>query len=98
LDDPVAARRALEVTASLGIFFFERRFCVSKTGYLAIVPPLSQAGDVIAVIHGAETPFVLRPLGGHCMEYTLVGECYTHGLMRGEVKGLKNNLTVFKIR
>lgn len=97
-DDPVAARRALEVTACLGAFFFERRFCMSKTGYLAIVPPLSQAGDVIAVIHGAETPFVLRPLGRRWMGYTLVGECYTHGLMRGEVEGLENKVTAFDIR
>jgi hypothetical protein len=45
-------------------------------------PAVSQVGDVVAVLHGASVPFVLRPDGG---KWLLVGECYFEGLMRGEL-------------
>lgn len=37
-------------------------------------------GDLICVLLGGKTPFVLRPDTGH---YVLVGECYVHGMMKG---------------
>jgi hypothetical protein len=38
---------------------------------------------MIAVLKGAQTPFVLRKVGES--EYCLIGECYVHGIMHGEV-------------
>ncbi|KAF7543398.1 hypothetical protein G7046_g10008 [Stylonectria norvegica] len=38
-------------------------------------------GDVVAVLYGGRTPFVLREVDGG---WVLLGECYVHGLMEGE--------------
>ncbi|KAM0279439.1 hypothetical protein ACHAQH_004599 [Verticillium albo-atrum] len=67
---------------------YARRLAVTAKGYLALVPPLTEVGDVVAVIPGAPVPFVLRPKWyDEQMDrnvYTLVGECYVHGVMNGE--------------
>lgn len=55
-----------------------RRFAVTPTGLMCLIPPGSQTGDVIAIFHGAPTPFLLRKDGDG---YLLVGECYVHGFM-----------------
>ncbi|EXJ70680.1 uncharacterized protein A1O5_05670 [Cladophialophora psammophila CBS 110553] len=72
----------------------------TQTGLLGIGPPLMQPGDRVFLIHGACTPFVLRP---HSPKqswtsrfrkpapwWNLVGDCYVHDLMRGEGVGLAN--------
>jgi hypothetical protein len=62
------------------------RFCVTEKGRMAIVPPLSNGGDIICVIKGARMPFVLRKNSyGERSLYNLVGSCYVHGVMDGEV-------------
>jgi hypothetical protein len=60
-----------------------RRNFVSSKGYLGVGPHRLEEGDLICVFFGAEVPFILRKLssGG----YHLVGECYVHGIMDGEV-------------
>lgn len=67
---------------------YSRRFCITKNGYMCVLPARSKKGDVVAVIPGAVVPFLLRPSGqdedtGNNI-YQLVGECYVHGLMSGE--------------
>jgi hypothetical protein len=68
---------------------------------MAIVPPFAKQGDQICIIFGAQTPFVLRewereiPAGDdhtgsqdeaeYKCQYKLVGECYVHGIMDGEM-------------
>jgi hypothetical protein len=37
-----------------------RRFCVTKNGYMGLVPPAARKGDEISIPLGAQTPFVLR--------------------------------------
>jgi hypothetical protein len=39
-----------------------RRFVVTKTGYVGMVPKEAEKGDVIALLGGAQTPFVIRRL------------------------------------
>lgn len=39
-------------------------------------------GDLIYVVLGASVPYVLRPLSDH--DFTLIGEAYVQGIMRGE--------------
>jgi len=39
-------------------------------------------GDEVWVIAGADVPMVLRQRGGG--KWSLVGECYVHGIMKGE--------------
>ena len=68
-----------------------RRFCVLDNGYIGAVPAGCQEGDLVFVIEGAQTPFILR----HSVmkdrdriidaTYELVGECYIHGMMDGEM-------------
>ncbi|KAE9375993.1 HET-domain-containing protein [Stipitochalara longipes BDJ] len=44
----------------------------------------TKPGDIVCVLFGGKTPFVLRPTGDH---YALVGECYVCDLMDGEAVG-----------
>ncbi|KAE8448512.1 hypothetical protein EG329_009393 [Mollisiaceae sp. DMI_Dod_QoI] len=67
-----------------------RRFCVTREGgYFCLVPEGSRVGDLVCVLFGAPTPFVLREYAdrnGPDVEkklYQLVGECYVHGFMDG---------------
>ncbi len=64
-----------------------RRFCVTEEGRMAIVPPLTLPGDIICVIKGTRMPFVLRKSKrGDLLVYQLVGCCYVHGVMDGELQ------------
>ncbi|KAI8725563.1 HET domain-containing protein [Fusarium sp. LHS14.1] len=56
-------------------------FCRTEKGYAGLVPGGSQQGDEICTFGGGKAPFVLRKHIG--AEYTLLGECYMHGLMYG---------------
>ena len=53
----------------------------SEIGFMMLGPEEAQTGDVVYIIPGNETPFLLRPKmdGG----FTFVGECYIHGMMDG---------------
>lgn len=58
-----------------------RRFFTTSSGRIGIGPPTMREGDFVAILFGGYTPYVLRPEGG---QYSLVGECYVHGIMNGE--------------
>jgi hypothetical protein len=49
---------------------------------MGLAPPGVKPGDLIAVVHGALYPFVLRPWIGTEL-YALVWTCYVHGIMKG---------------
>ncbi len=59
-----------------------RRVSIMKTGYVGLVPPLTQDGDVVGIVQGEQTPFVFRATG---IENGLMlwGECYVHGSIKG---------------
>jgi hypothetical protein len=59
-------------------------FCVTERGYLGFAPQEAELGDSICVFHGGAVPFVLRWTPTADMAYSLVGECYVHGIMYGE--------------
>ena len=59
-----------------------RGFFTTREGYIGLAPSRTTAGDLVCVIKGANVPFILRPTGEN---YFLVGECYCHGIMDGEV-------------
>ncbi|KAI0194632.1 heterokaryon incompatibility protein-domain-containing protein [Astrocystis sublimbata] len=76
---------------------FKRRLCVTKKGYMGMVPPLTQVGDVVTIVHGGDAPYLVRPetdlvvaekIG--VLRCKLVGECYMHGMMDGEMVGPEN--------
>lgn len=58
-----------------------RRFAKTRSGYYVLGPVALEIGDVVCVLFGCKVPFCLRPMDGR---YLLVGECYAHGLMKGE--------------
>ncbi|KAH0551486.1 hypothetical protein GP486_007299, partial [Trichoglossum hirsutum] len=67
-------------------------FTIATTagGYLALVPVLSKPGDRVCVVPTLEVPLILRELAtlsGSGNTFTLVGPCYVHGIMDGEVMG-----------
>lgn len=59
-----------------------RRFFATLGGYMGLGPPGMRPGDVICVFLGGPVPWVIRQEGN---EYVLIGECYIHGCMNGEV-------------
>ncbi|EGR48126.1 uncharacterized protein TRIREDRAFT_63093 [Trichoderma reesei QM6a] len=74
-----------------------RRFAITRGGYFVLGPDALQEGDVVVILRGGKTPFLLRevsrgsdddddaaPAGGGGGSWVLVGECYVHGLMDGE--------------
>lgn len=64
----------------------ERRFCITKGGFMGLVPKYTQPGDEICLFSGGQTPFVLR--GDHTTQpetHQLVGEAYIHGMMDSEM-------------
>lgn len=64
-----------------------RVFAVTRTGYMAMVPPGAVVGDAVCLLYGLDTPFILRtlPINDHGEDMaSLVGEAYVHGVMDGE--------------
>lgn len=59
-----------------------RRLCFTDKGYLGLVPETSKVGDEIHILDGCHIPYLLRKVDNR--RHRLVGECYVHGIMRGE--------------
>ncbi|KAK5679927.1 hypothetical protein LTS10_007875 [Elasticomyces elasticus] len=57
---------------------------VLASGLLGLAPPSSRQGDQVWFFSGAKLPFVLQPEADG-VHYTLVGEAYVNGFMRGEI-------------
>ena len=73
---------------------FKVMFGTSTRELLGWGPSLTHKNDVLCIIIGAMTPFLLRPVENDWLDeystiqrYRLVGECYVQGIMKGE--GLK---------
>ncbi|KAH7308420.1 heterokaryon incompatibility protein-domain-containing protein [Stachybotrys elegans] len=63
-------------------FTARRRFVATSKGYYGLVPAQAAVGDQVAILKGGNYPFVLRSCGRN---WKLVGECYVHGVMNGEL-------------
>ncbi|KAF6812741.1 het domain-containing protein [Colletotrichum musicola] len=59
-----------------------RVFARTRKGYFVLGPKVMEPGDIICVLRGGVIPFCLRPWGS---KFLLVGECYAHGVMEGEM-------------
>jgi hypothetical protein len=62
-------------------FCMRRRFFVTSSGRVGLGPRCSESGDLVVVLRGGDTPFVLRKSGD---EYQFIGSVYVHGIMDGE--------------
>ena len=53
----------------------------TTNGYVGLGPPGTEIGDIVTIFLGCKAPMVLRPFfKGSRHGYTIVGECYVHGL------------------
>ena len=67
--------------------FFDTR----SYSFMGLGPRATKKGDVVAVLNGGRTPFVMRKVvedvtgeSGATARYELIGSCYVHGIMDGE--------------
>ena len=67
-------------------WLYRLNFCCTFYDRFAWVPESSEVGDKICIIQGAKVPFVLRQQGNG--KYSLLGECWVEGVMRGEALSL----------
>lgn len=62
-----------------------RRLGVTEAGRLGLFPRHAEVGDAVCVVRMCNIPLLLRwAAGEQSGKYTLVGECYVHGIMDGE--------------
>lgn len=67
-----------------------RRFAVSAQGHYVLGPDTMEPGDTVVVLYGGHAPFVLRRRGPRTKDgWKLIGECYVHGMMKGEALNVK---------
>ncbi|KAJ3545639.1 hypothetical protein NM208_g2414 [Fusarium decemcellulare] len=69
-----------------------RRLFFTKKGYMGLGPATMKAGDAAYVFAGGHMPFIVRhakerdvPKVGMRNCHELIGDCYIHGIMDGEV-------------
>lgn len=73
------------------------RIMRTKRGFIGTVPRLAKKGDVVCVLYGGQTPFILRPSESRPGLYRLIGDTYVHGLMQGEALSMDLKETKFEI-
>jgi len=62
---------------------------IASNGMIGLCPWTARTGDVIAILSGGKVPYLLRESGttgdsNGETRYTLVGECFVMGVMKGE--------------
>jgi hypothetical protein len=66
----------------VGSYIFGRAFFVTKDGSLGLGPKETRPSDIVTVLLGGNTAFILRPADGE--QHQIVGEAYCHGSMDAE--------------
>lgn len=77
----------------LSSFAHNRRTFRTEHGRYGLGSQALITGDVCCILLGSDVPFILRPVGSQGV-YRLVGECYVHGVMRGEIVDMVANSTL----
>ena len=67
-----------------------RRLFTTTDEHVGIAPPYVKEGDIICVLFGGQTLYVLRPLADGD-DYFFLGECYVYGMMDGEAMPTDEN-------
>ena len=71
-----------EYTSCVWDFCNGKSLFTTEEGYIGLAPRAAKAGDLVCVLLGSRSPFLLRPLANN--QYQLVGHCCAHGIMNGE--------------
>ncbi|KAK4162996.1 heterokaryon incompatibility protein-domain-containing protein [Cladorrhinum sp. PSN259] len=63
-------------------FARDKRYMMTKDGYLGLGPPKAEPGDIVCILLGCEHGVVLRPSADSDQgdEFLVVGPCYVYGL------------------
>lgn len=64
-----------------------RRFFVTERGYVGLGYSSTKPGDFVSILRGGKFPYILSGKGER---FEIRGECYVHGLMKGEALQMKN--------
>ncbi|KAK5732060.1 hypothetical protein LTR17_010896 [Elasticomyces elasticus] len=80
---------ALAYSTQLATACQGRSFCTTSIGRIGLVPPKTCAADL--------TPFILRSHPEQPGTFLLVGECYIHGMMSGEMMDAEFDPQWFKV-
>lgn len=60
---------------------YDKRLAITSLDYMALIPKTATVGDKIALMPGADKPFLLRSDGER---FKVIGNCYVQGIMHGE--------------
>jgi hypothetical protein len=60
----------------------QRRFFWTETGTFGLGPQCMCTGDIVVVLYGGNTPYVLRPQGD---TYLFIGQAYVDRIMQGQL-------------
>jgi hypothetical protein len=63
---------------------YRRRLFCAGQDFMGLGPEHLEVGDIVVVLLGGPTPYILRPVVGNQKQYILIGECYVFGLMNCE--------------
>ena len=70
------------------VVWMRRLMRTTEQKILGLVPAKAKKNDLICILAGCSVPVVLRRVDGDKLKgevfYTLIGECYVHGMMDGE--------------
>lgn len=95
----IEARSAAKFEFPFGYASNNRRVFSTSGGRLGVSPSMLKKSDIVAILHGGNTPFILRRVESG---YRVLGQCYVYGIMRGEAmqeQPAKNQTSVrFDIR
>jgi hypothetical protein len=62
-------------------------FFITRRGYVGLGSYFAKPGDICVVVQGGPVPLIIRR-SELDSKLRLVGECYTHGIMRGELASM----------
>jgi hypothetical protein len=78
--DDTTLERPRGLEQYLGSATYGRRVFITFDGTIGLGPSILEAGDIVVLLFGGFTPYVLRCVDDH---YVLIGEFYIHGEMDG---------------
>ncbi|PMD22529.1 hypothetical protein NA56DRAFT_535467, partial [Hyaloscypha hepaticicola] len=68
---------------SIGQVFF-----TTQKGYMGLGGLDCKPGDLVCILYGGRTPFILRRRDVDSETFEFIGDCYIHGIMYGETLDL----------
>ena len=66
-------------------FLCNRRLFVTRRVYIGLGPSNTLIDNTVVLLFGGDVPFVPQAKNDDAGHYKLLGECYVHGIMNGEV-------------